>query len=51
MPHKELKLKRKGKVEEDGDVIGNEVFLKVIKNKIAPPFGEGLTVLTYKKRN
>jgi hypothetical protein len=44
-----IEVKRKGKVEEDGDVIGNEVFLKVIKNKIAPPFGEGLTVLTYKK--
>ena len=31
MPHKELKLKEKGKVEEDGDVIGNEVFLKLLK--------------------
>ena len=44
-----IEVKRKGKVEEDGNVIGNEVFLKCIKNKVAPPFGEGITVLTYKK--
>lgn len=43
-----IEVKRKGKVEdENGEIIGNEVFLKCIKNKIAPPYGEGLTVLTY----
>lgn len=43
-----IEVKRKGKVEdENGEIIGNEVLLKVVKNKIAPPFGEGLTVLTF----
>lgn len=43
-----IEVKRKGKVEDENkDIVGNEVLLKVVKNKIAPPFGEGLTVLTY----
>lgn len=45
-----IEVKRKGKVDdENGNNIGNDVYLKCVKNKIAPPFGEGLTVLTYKK--
>jgi recombination protein RecA len=35
--------------EKTKKAIGNEVKIKVIKNKIAPPFGEGLTVLTFNK--
>lgn len=38
----------KGSVGSRGsDVIGVEVKFKIEKNKIAPPFGEGKTVLTY----
>lgn len=45
-----IEVKRRGKVDdENGNNIGNDVALKCVKNKIAPPFGEGLTVLTYKK--
>lgn len=44
-----IEAKRKGRVEEDGEVIGNEVLLKCIKNKVAPPFGEATTVLTFAK--
>lgn len=43
-----IEVRRKGKVDdENGKNIGNEVFLRCVKNKIAPPFGEGTTVLTY----
>lgn len=38
---------------EDGDdkgkEIGNQVKFKIVKNKIAPPFGTGESVLTYNK--
>ena len=45
-----IEVKRKGKVEdENGDIIGNEVILKCVKNKIAPPYGEAKTVLTFNK--
>lgn len=42
-----IEVKRKGQVKEGKDIIGTEVKLKVVKNKIAPPFGEGTTVLTF----
>lgn len=32
---------------DKGEIVGNEVKFKIKKNKIAPPFGEGTTVLTY----
>lgn len=38
--------------DESGDKnknIGNQVKFKIVKNKIAPPFGEGESVLTYNK--
>lgn len=44
-----IEAKRKEKIEEDGEVIGNKVLMRCIKNKIAPPFGEATTVLTYAK--
>lgn len=44
-----IEVKRKEKVLADGKVIGNRILLKCVKNKVAPPYGEGITVLTYKK--
>lgn len=42
-----IDVRRRQQVKEGKTVIGNEVRMKVVKNKIAPPFGEGLTVLTF----
>lgn len=42
-----IDVRRKGKYEVDGQLAGTEVKLKVIKNKIAPPFREDTTVLTF----
>lgn len=40
----------KGQPIKDGkNVIGTEIKMKNIKNKIAPPFKEGMTVITYAK--
>lgn len=44
-----IEVKRRQPIEEDGKIIGTEVFLKVAKNKVAPPFGEGITVISYNK--
>jgi len=44
-----VSVNRRGQIKEGKDVIGNEVRFKVVKNKIAPPFGEGITVLTFNK--
>lgn len=44
-----IEAKRKERIEEDGEVIGNKVLMRCIKNKIAPPFGEATTVLTFAK--
>lgn len=40
-------VRRKEQIKEGKEIIGNKVKMKVIKNKIAPPFREGETVLTY----
>lgn len=40
--------KKSSPVVIDKDPIGTEVTLKCVKNKIAPPYGEGTTVLTFK---
>lgn len=42
-----LEVRRRKQVTADGETIGNEVFVKCIKNKVAPPYGEGTTVLTF----
>lgn len=39
--------KKSQPVKDDSTVIGTEVTMKVVKNKVAPPFGEGTTVLTF----
>jgi recombination protein RecA len=44
-----IDVRRRQQVKDGKDVIGNEVRFKVVKNKIAPPFGEGVTVLTFNK--
>lgn len=45
----EVKRGQQIKSDEAGskDVIGNEVKFKIVKNKIAPPFGTGSSVLTF----
>lgn len=42
-----IDVRRVGIIKEGKDAIGTEVRLKVVKNKIAPPFLEGKTVLTF----
>lgn len=44
-----IDVRRRQQVKEGKDVIGNEVRMKIVKNKIAPPFAEGLTILTFNK--
>lgn len=44
-----IRVARAGTVTEGGEAIGAEVKLKVVKNKIAPPFKEGKTVLTHNR--
>lgn len=34
---------------DKGEIIGNEVKFKIVKNKVAPPFGTGSSVLTYNR--
>lgn len=42
-----IEVRRKEVVKEGNTEIGTKVRLKVIKNKVAAPFGEGFTVLTF----
>lgn len=42
-----IEIRRKGQEKEGDKVIGTTVRMKVVKNKVAPPFKEGLTVLTF----
>lgn len=44
-----IEVRRKGQVKDGTDVIGTEVRLKIVKNKIGAPFQEGVTVLTFKE--
>ncbi len=42
-----IDIRRKG-IVKDGDIaIANEIKVKIIKNKVAPPFAEGLTQIKY----
>ena len=42
-----IEVKKVRLVQEGDNIIGTEVRLKCIKNKVAAPYGEGLTVLTF----
>lgn len=42
-----IDIRRREKIAEGGDTIGHRVKLKIVKNKVAPPYGEGETVLTF----
>lgn len=45
-----IDIRRRQQVKgDDKEIIGNEVAFKIVKNKVAPPFGTGLTVLTFNK--
>lgn len=45
----EIRRQTKPVTDEKGNNIGTLVKVKCTKNKIAPPFGEGETILTYNK--
>lgn len=42
-----IEVRRKAIEKENGEEIGTTVRMKIVKNKVAPPFKEGLTVLTF----
>tara|TARA_Y100001960_G_C14783753_1_gene889097 strand:+ start:9410 stop:10450 length:1041 start_codon:yes stop_codon:yes gene_type:complete len=42
-----LDIRRTGAIKEGDEVVGNETKIKVVKNKIAPPFKEALTQIMY----
>lgn len=44
-----IEVRKREQVKEGGEIVGTKVRLKVIKNKVAQPFGEGYTVLTFAK--
>lgn len=44
-----IKISRVGQYKEGSEVLGTEVQFRIVKNKIAPPFQVGKTILTFAK--
>lgn len=44
-----IRVTRKGQYKEGSEILGTEVQFRIIKNKIAPPFQAGTTILTFAK--
>lgn len=44
-----IKVTRKGQYKEGTEILGTEVQFRIQKNKIAPPFQVGTTILTFAK--
>ena len=44
-----IKISRVGQYKEGSTILGTEVQFRIVKNKIAPPFQTGRTILTFHK--
>jgi len=44
-----IRVSRVGQYKEGSEVLGTEVQFRIVKNKIAPPFQSGKTILTFAK--
>lgn len=44
-----IRVSRVGQYKEGNEIIGTEVQFRIVKNKIAPPFQSGKTILTFAK--
>lgn len=44
-----IKISRVGQYKEGSEILGTEVQFRIVKNKIAPPFQVGKTILTFAK--
>lgn len=42
-----IRISRSGQYKEGSEVLGTEVQFRIVKNKIAPPFMSGKTILTF----
>jgi len=44
-----IRISRVGQYKEGSEILGTEVQFRIVKNKIAPPFQSGKTILTFAK--
>lgn len=44
-----IRISRTGQYKEGNEILGTEVQFRIVKNKIAPPFQTGRTILTFAK--